>query len=334
MARILPKSKIPKLVELLSKKRLVYAPQKIEGELLFAPVDPSETDGVILDYQTTVLPPKALFFPPEENLFVARKEKIAETNPPAEFVVFGLNAKDLAAICYLDEIMSKEPADSFYLKRREKAALVAVAGTKMGTAPGGDLILEKAGDSYQATALTKAGEKITRLSVFEEGGPTGSDPSGSNPTETELEELLADSELLAQAVAWSRTSCPEIWERLGKQCLGCGICTYVCPLCYCFTAEDRVDLDGTTCTRCRRWDACTLPDFATVAGGFNFRKTIKERYYNWYHHKFVRAYKEFGRSQCVACGRCQKYCPAGIDIEKVLVEIVDAFQKVHPERRF
>jgi len=82
--------------------------------------------------------------------------------------------------------------------------------------------------------------------------------------------------------------------------------------------EDTTSLDGSICTRCRNWDACTLPGFATIAGGHNFRQTVKDRYYNWYHHKFVRAYKEFGRAQCVACGRCQKYCPAGIDIEQVL----------------
>ncbi|MFH0803825.1 MAG: 4Fe-4S dicluster domain-containing protein, partial [Candidatus Tagabacteria bacterium] len=125
-----------------------------------------------------------------------------------------------------------------------------------------------------------------------------------------------------------------IWEELAGLCLGCGICAYVCPLCYCFSIEDSVGLDGNKYTRCRQWDACTLPRFSQISGalpdgrqGFNFHKTIKERYYNWFFHKFVRAYKEYGKAQCVACGRCQKYCPAKIDIEKVLIEIVKKYEQ-------
>ena len=115
--------------------------------------------------------------------------------------------------------------------------------------------------------------------------------------------------------------------RLSKKCLGCGICTYVCPICHCFSIDDRVSLNNSNCTRCREWDACTLPSFAEVAGGHNFHKTIKERYYNWYHHKFVRSYREFGKSQCVACGSCERNCPAGINIKDVIEEIVKDYEK-------
>jgi predicted aldo/keto reductase-like oxidoreductase len=109
--------------------------------------------------------------------------------------------------------------------------------------------------------------------------------------------------------------------------MGCGICTYVCPLCYCFSNEDEKSFDGEKCQRCRKWDSCILPDFALIAGGKNFRATLKQRYYNWYYHKFVRAYQEFGRSHCVACGRCQSYCPAQIDIYQVLSRIVIDYKK-------
>jgi predicted aldo/keto reductase-like oxidoreductase len=68
-----------------------------------------------------------------------------------------------------------------------------------------------------------------------------------------------------------------------------------------------------------------LPEFAKISGGHNFHPTLKERYYNWYYHKFVRAYKEYGKSQCVACGQCQKQCPARIDIEKVLIKICKTY---------
>jgi len=329
VAKVITKKRVPALIELLNERYEVFAPQRQGEEVVFAPV--TDTNEFVLNYQTTILPPKQFFLPSEEELFTVKGKRVVET-APKPFVIFGLSLKDLAGICRLDEIMSREPADSFYLNRREKAILIAISEKEIGIPPGGDLILEKVGDSYRAIALTKTGRRITNLPVFKEKTLRGKPRPKEKPTK--LEELLLDSELLAQAVEWSRENCPRIWEKLEKLCIGCGICTYVCPLCYCFEMEDGTSLDGSICTRCRRWSACTLPGFATVAGGHNFRPTIKDRYYNWYYHKFVRAYKEFGRAQCVACGRCQKYCPAGIDIEKILEEIVAEFQKAHPVRKF
>ena len=137
--------------------------------------------------------------------------------------------------------------------------------------------------------------------------------------------MVLDSELVADAVEWPYQGMPDLWDDLAKTCLGCGICTYVCPLCYCFSTEDRVALDGKSCSRCRSWDACTLPKFAEVAGGHNFHKNIRERYYNWFYHKFVRGYREYGRSLCVGCERCKHQCPAGINIADVLSQILKAY---------
>lgn len=328
--KVITKKGIPKLVNLLKRQYGVFAPQKQEGETVFAPVN--DISKIVINYQTTVLPPKSFFLPPEEELFAVKSKGAIETVPPEPFVIFGLNLKDLAGICQLDEIMEQEPSDSFYLKRRKRAILVAISNKEVGIPPGGDLILEKVGDAYQAITLTKAGRKIADFPVFEEKMLKDKPKPKGKPTR--LEEMLLDSELLARAIEWSRENYPQVWEKLEKLCIGCGICTYVCPLCYCFEMEDKTSLDGSICTRCRHWSACTLPGFATIAGGHNFRRTIKDRYYNWYFHKFVRAYKEFGRAQCVACGRCQKYCPAGIDIEEILAEIVAEFQKAHPVREF
>ncbi len=139
-----------------------------------------------------------------------------------------------------------------------------------------------------------------------------------------MRQILLDPEVLSDAVEWSHNH--KIWDELGEKCLGCGICTYVCPLCYCFSMEDKVGLDD-KCSRCRKWDACTLPNFAKIAGGFSFRKTLRERYYNWFYHKFVRAYNESGKSLCVGCERCKNQCPAKIDILEVLKTILEDYGK-------
>ena len=331
MPKVISQDDIPNLLSHLKKTYDVFAPQKRGQEAVFDEV--KDSSDVFLNYKTTLLPPKIYFLPAEEELFKVTDGRVKEIEIDRPFVVFGLTLKDLAAIVQLDQIMGKKPADTFYLTRRKMSILVGVFETEVGVPPGGDLILEKVSEKdYRAVALTPKGRKTSSLEFFKEKEIAGK--AKAQESQTKLDQMILDSELLAKAVEWSRENYSQIWEKLGKTCFGCGICTYVCPLCYCTSTEDKTSFDRSICTRCRKWDACTLPGFAKIAGGHNFRPTQKERYFNWFYHKFVRAYKEFGQAQCVACGRCQKYCPAGIDIEKVLEEIIDAFQKAQPTRKF
>jgi len=284
----------------------------------------------IIKTEKSVLPAKQYFFPPKETLFIFNQVSGKLAEPKAEnkkkLLLVCSHLGELEAMTQLDEIMGGKNPDNYYWQKRAQASVIGIIDTSIKTAPGGDLILEKINqDQYRALILTDQGKKLIKKEFFKEvkEPKTKKYAVESKP----LREMLLDPELLAEAVAWSWQVKHKIWDELGKKCLGCGICTYVCPICHCFSMEDKVDLNGEDCVRCRQWDACTLPRFAQVAGGHNFHKSIKERYYNWYYHKFVRAYKEYGRAQCVACGQCSRHCPAGISIEKVLLEIVGDYRK-------
>jgi len=284
----------------------------------------------VFDCRQSVLPPKRFFLPPREEIFRLDKKTNQLANAPAarEFIVFGLDTADLEAMTQLDEIMEKPQTDFFYFQKREKAIIIGLAEESIEAAPGGDVILEKINpEQYQVKYLTEKGKKITSRffkEIKELDSRSRSGMTGKRKL-TKLQKMLNDPELLADAVAWSINH--KIWDELAGKCLGCAICAYVCPLCYCFSIEDRVELDDKQCSRCRYWDACVLPNFSKIAGGYSFRKTLKQRYYNWFYHKFVRAYQEYGKAQCVGCGRCQEQCPAGIDIEKVIEKIVKDFKK-------
>lgn len=323
MAFVIHKNNLAKLIKSFAQERDVWVPVKDREELSFQMVD-KNISSQNFDFQTALstLPPKFLFLPPEEKMFEINQGKIKAVKKPEPFFVF-ISYHDMIGISELDEVMYREPADYFYTQRRAAATMVVIVEGGVKSAMAGDLILEKADKNfYRAIVLTAKGKKMIKNKFFEQ---KELEFQQKDSEISDLGKLLLDSELLKDAVLWSRGH--PIWEELAEVCLGCGICTYVCPLCYCFSVSDKKSFDGSRCSRCRQWDACTLPDFALVAGGKNFRATLKERYYNWYYHKFVRGYKEFGRPHCVACGRCTKYCPAGIDIYKVLSRIVGDYKK-------
>ena len=323
MPYVIEKDKINDLVLALSKKRKVYAPHKKNKEVHFKQV--SCKSKIVLGYRRTLMSTKQYFLPAKEKTFSydVKKKKLSSAKAPKEFILFGLSYPDLQAITYLDEIMRTDHEDFFYSQKRRKATIIGLINKTITASPGGDLILEKINEKqYKALVLSVKGQRIVRNKLFKQIAK----PKIVNyPVKLpKLKELTLDSELLAEAVEWSWNR-SEIWDDLAKTCLGCGICTYVCPLCFCFSNEDRVSLDNKECSRCRSWDSCVLPGFSKVAGNHNFHGTLKERYYNWFYHKFVRGYREYGRSLCVACGRCQKYCPAGIDIEDVLKQILKEY---------
>ena len=309
MTIVLEKSDISKLLEELSKKYSVVHYQK---------------DKIALSA-------KSHFFAPREKLFsfLFQSKKLSVLpESKRKLLLFGLDQIDLEALDQLDEIMTKPKEDYFYLRQRKNSIVVGLSESSIIVpVTVGDLVLEKInGNQYRANPLTKTGIGLINNKFFKKE----KNPKIFNYPEEKngLRELLKDSELLAKAVYHSWLRKHPIWEKLEKTCLGCGICTYVCPICHCFSVEDEIELNGSECSRCRSWDACTLNNFAKVAGGKNYRPNQKYRYFNWFYHKFVRAYKEYGKSQCVGCGRCQKYCPAGIDIEKVLLEILEGYKSV------
>ncbi|MFQ5427659.1 MAG: 4Fe-4S dicluster domain-containing protein [Thermodesulfobacteriota bacterium] len=292
------------------------------------------------DVTKEALPPKQYFFPPLETTFTFSIKDSAASTPaaPQKFALWGLRLRDLEAITHLDEIMTAPEPDYYYFRRRKKALLIGVIEKRLDMPPGGDIIISSYREGiFLIEALTALGQGVIKkyagaLRPFKEERRRPH-PSclfcdtceeGRMPS---LRRLLMDAERLKDAVKWSWKGLPRLWERLGNTCLGCGICTYVCPYCHCFSMEDSVDLSGEKARRRRCWDACTLPGFAAVAGGHSFHPSQKERYYNWFYHKFVRGYLEFGKSQCVACGRCEEQCPARIDIEEVLMEITSGYEK-------
>jgi NAD-dependent dihydropyrimidine dehydrogenase PreA subunit len=110
-----------------------------------------------------------------------------------------------------------------------------------------------------------------------------------------------------------------VWETLAQACVDCGVCTYLCPTCYCFDILDEGDLERGE--RVRLWDACMFDAFTRMQDR-QPRSAHYRRYRQRIMHKFQYYPENHSRVLCVGCGRCIRHCPVSIDLRAVLKAVV------------
>lgn len=322
--RILPKQEFESFVGRLLPDFRVAGPVAHNGGFAFQEIgDPAELK---LEYPTTILPPKKYLLPTREVLFSYNRSNgvdITSPEPPRPTVILGVHTCDLHAIQLLDHVFSSGHADPGYINRRKQTYLISIECLapcdehsfckSMGTLTadeGYDLHLTDLGDAYAVDVGSAAGEEL--LEKYAKSSP--STPEQVQRLNGVLSEkwgrfpyrLNFDVSELPSLLDMSMKS--PLWEELGQRCLSCAACTNVCPTCFCFDVRDEVELDLKRGQRVRMWDSCQLDEFATVAGGHNFRKSraLRQR------HRFLRkgkyileAHQHLG---CVGCGRCARAC--------------------------
>ncbi|MDD5693426.1 MAG: 4Fe-4S dicluster domain-containing protein [Patescibacteria group bacterium] len=320
MSLAIHKKDLADLFRDLSGKWPVYGPtenkEAVTSRFRFAKL--SSFKNFAFNYGHTVLPPKQFFLPPEEVLFRFGDNKIS---PPeeTEIILFGLNRKDGEGIFYLDKIMSEPIIDEKYQIRRQNIKIIIIDSLPPSNSLNCDLYLQRVDkDHYLAFPYSPFGEEIAQNPYFGHEGDVG-----TISTRHAADEVIYHPRL--DKIVENSYNHP-IWDKLADTCFNCGICSYVCPLCYCFKVEDQIDITKNVendCQGCRNrsWDSCMLPDFAKVTF-HNFRPELKDRIYNWYYHKFVRMPREYGIPGCIDCGRCITYCPANINYRDVLKELI------------
>jgi len=329
----LAKDKLPQLWTLLAADSRLVLPVEADGVVNFTPWH--EQAAVRLDVLNTVLSPKGLFFPPsetymtfdrgEEGLKIREAEKDVEQQ-----IVFGIRPCDVKAVELLDLVFNQEPADSLYRQRRNATTLVALGcnqpdptcfctafQVEPGQAPAADVMLTDLGDAYLFVPQGEKGEALLEKINHLLQSASEDDKRRAG----ELQRAAAEAQdhgLTSQGLAeclddkfdW------DCWDELFHRCIGCGVCTFLCPTCHCFDMQDFSI--GERGERFRCWDSCMFGEFTLHASGHNPRPTQKERVRQRFMHKLNYFPHNFGKYACVGCGRCVRKCPAGIDITQVM----------------
>ena len=310
----------------------VYAPVDKGGSVVYDRYE----DGcrLRLDVCNTDKSPKDVLFPQWENLMHFRMEgKTIELTEQErcdeDYVIFGIRACDIQAFRVLDKVFLADPIDTYYAARREHGILVALACgepddtcfcTTFGIDPArpeADVVLWRKGDEYLARACTEKGEALLAKWDTVEADDNAADDViaaiGASIDEKPFAHLNLngfDGEHLNELF-----NSPK-WEKLSMPCLGCGICTFVCPTCQCYDIRDYDTGHGVERYRC--WDSCMYSDF-TLMAATTPRPTQMQRYRQRFMHKLCYfPAKNGGMYSCVGCGRCVKKCPMNLNIVKVI----------------
>lgn len=338
--KVIEKKNLPRLYELLAGQAIIGPMLKghdRDGAPLHDFAEITAFPELALDYGTTVHSAKRFVLPHQESLaaFTVAGRDWQERESPGpvpSLVFFGLHACDINALNKLDLVLAGGPyPDTRYQARRRSSFIIGLECRptprcfchSMGTDSalrGYDMFLSDLGSTYFVEVLSAtAFAYLSRLGcrepnsrehrLYRQRATEKRDLYTATVDTTDLTKIL-DLEFEARS-----------WTQWGEKCLSCGTCAQVCPTCYCYGVEEQISLDLRSAEKSKSLHSCNLIDFATVAGGHNFRPEsatrLKYRYYHK-HRGFVEAFEE---PLCVGCGRCSAACLADIAPPEVIASV-------------
>jgi sulfhydrogenase subunit beta (sulfur reductase) len=333
------KTEIVDLLNNLIRDYRVFAPVEQNGFITFQEIHSGSEAS--LDYINSKKPPKEIFFPQAERLFgydLHRREGWSIEEPASAEkpkIIFGIRPCDARSLVLLDNVFDGKPyKDPYYIDKRKNTTIIALGCnqpcttcfcTSLGGGPfsqdGSDLLLVDIGQKYIIQVLTEKGKKLAK------------EHNEFKKAEKHSLSLMRDTIKTAEALMKPTIEVKKVtekldsmfddhfWDLVSEKCLGCAVCTYLCPTCHCFDITDEVISQSGE--RVRTWDSCAFPSFTLEASGVNPRPSNKERYRQRIMHKFDYFVANHGMAACVGCGRCIKECPVNLDIRVVLNSILN-----------
>jgi len=345
---VLKKTAIDQLHELaahLMEKGTLIAPIKEDAGFNFREI--SDAKNVDLTFHNTIISPKSAFFPQMEDFVRYQTGKNVPEAMPVELnlqptFLFGVRPCDVKSFQIMDiHFSGTGAADPYWRKRREATTILGYAfdldapvqaeefyrtlGIGAADPEGSDIFMIRKGEDLLLKSITPRGEKLlAQMSPLTEASAD--------------EEKYFEDYIIRGRDFKTRFTCvddktvakklenifhnSDFWTKVSSACLSCGVCTFVCPNCYCFDICDET-LFGRG-TRRRVWDACMFTDFTLEASGHNPRTQVFQRLRQKVNHKYSYHVRKYGVISCVGCGRCTRHCPVNIDI----YSIVEAALKV------
>ncbi len=337
--KFLPDEKVREFIGELMKLGEVYAPV-LDGPIadLRKIGDPSD---VALDFDQTRQSVRDVVEPQSEVLLTYGGKTgsfCRETLPKGtRRIVLWCRPCEARAVSFLDDNFDDAPSkDPYYSSRRGSVLMIGLGCgepfpycfcSSVGGDPFGvdelDILMTRIGGGYLLAPFTERGREVEKAA----GGLLRA------PSKGEEEEAVGTQEAARVRLSGRVPRAMEapgrlanlfdspIWKKWGEKCIGCGICTYLCPTCWCFDIND-IESKGKG-YRLRTWDSCQFPLFTLHTSGHNPRPDKASRVRQRVMHKFSYHPTNYGgRVACVGCGRCSELCPMDIDLKAILNDVI------------
>lgn len=326
--RILLKKELNKTVSNWMKSCDVIAPVSSQEGVSFKVI--SHPNEINLEAQRKpVYPPKSVFLPQSETLFkYSAGDYVMPEQPARQKILFGTRPCDARAMGLLDTVFkTATDMDLYWAEKREKTLVISFGCATMcqtgfcdtvGSGPfgqdGSDILVTDLEDRLLFEPLTAPGEAFAKkmLPAEETDSRKAEEIQSASLAKTREK---ADLGQIREKLYASFNS--PIWKDISASCLGCGVCTYLCPTCFCFDIVDEVERGE----RVRNWDTCMFRIYSQEASGHNPRPGKAERTRQRLMHKFAYWVDNENLSGCTGCGRCVEQCPVNLDIREMIETI-------------
>jgi ferredoxin len=320
------KQKMNDLIKTILKKYRFIAPVEKDNITSFKEIN--KPDELTLNFTNSKIPPKSIFFPQTETLFKFSTDKNIKIENPDNFeetILFGIRPCDAKSLEILKNVFGNDYEDNLFLSKIKNTIFVGLSCvdpplncfcTSVDGSPydstGLDILLTDIGDKYFVDIYTKKGESL--LEIFKDFKIVTKNDIEKKAIVIKNAENKIRRYMQTQNIEKILDKIFEnsYWEKIARRCLGCGICTYLCPTCHCFDIQD--EKKGKHGARIRVWDSCMYSEYTKQASGYNPRPNQMNRVRNRVYHKFNYFPKNSKVFGCVGCGRCITECPVNIDI--------------------
>ncbi|MCL6589034.1 MAG: 4Fe-4S dicluster domain-containing protein [Firmicutes bacterium] len=327
------KERLPEILEAVRSQYRLVGPVLEDEYPVFKEIQ--KADDLVLGDALPYKSPKEFIFPQVEKLLSFNEQgEPLESEPGPLTVIFGIKPCDLEALRVTTTVFTHgQFPDVYYQQNLERTILIGHSclqekpgcfckqrGLDPGYSPAGDVFLiETEGDDfYRVELLTEKGRNVFKDFKLEE-------VSGMDRKSTAGKSKLDNTERILELQGNEIELFLEVnWDAIAEKCLGCGVCTYLCPTCHCFELKD--ETEGGNHYRYRCWDSCMFPKFTLHASGHNPRASKKERIRQRVLHKYLYLKQNHGLTGCTGCGRCLRSCPAGMNIKAIISKIMEDFK--------
>jgi sulfhydrogenase subunit beta (sulfur reductase) len=313
------------------------------GKKIFAPVKKKEYttfsfttryEEINMAYIQTKISAKSAAFPKIEKLLKYKVEKDGQsfeeydTEKFPEVVIWGAHPCDAAAFHPLNAVFTWETKDKYFTKRLENLLVIGLSctahdeycfctsvGVHPGDTKGSDILLTPLPDGdYLAEIITPKGLAVS------EAVPALFSPAPEVDKENLVTQVTNRFSVEELHTKINGMFDHPVWKEQALRCIGCGACTYVCPICSCFDIQDEGGIYGGLRYRC--WDSCGFGHFTIHTSGHNPRETQDTRWRQRLMHKFSYQPQRQEVYGCVGCGRCSRSCPVDMNISEHLTQIM------------